>query len=274
MSNKCNPIYMTIAQTYNNEQITKVVPVYCGSWDCPRCRCKKSYKVRKFIKDRFRNKQLYMITLTFKRNLGAEETWQEMGKCWNRLRTTIAKHTNNFRYIRIVEPHKREGYPHFHILTDTFIPANVLTKNVTLAGFGFIMHRTRMSCNGAEVYLSKYLTKEWKNEEAAEFRRKTGARIISASLNLGAVFSCPSTWDMVDIFFKQITAREANVNTITTLRNQGHTNIRMQKEEELLIIISSPPKLEKPTYLQTEDEIWESVRIHLNKQNPKHKLYS
>lgn len=274
MAKKCQPLFMSACREIGDKQITGVFPVYCGSWDCERCRRKKGYKVRNFIKARFSNKQLYMITLTFKRNLSPEKTWEEMGKCWNRLRTTLSKHTQNLRYIRIVEPHKRGGYPHFHVLTDTYIPAEVLTRNVTKAGFGFIMHRTRMSTAGAEVYVSKYLTKEWNNKEAEEFRRKTGARIISASQSLGPVFSSPSYWTGIDVYLTPMTQREANAYTVQLLRKQGHTGIRIQKEDHGILILSHPPDIYKPAHLQSDGELWDEIHQRLEHTNKNHKLYS
>lgn len=250
---RCEPMHIHCRREIGGREVSAIFPVYCNSWDCERCRSRKQRTVRHFIQHKFKNSQLYMITITFHRQLTASETWAELGACWNRLRTAITKVIPKFTYIRIVEPHKRGGYPHMHILTPDYIPARVLSKRITDAGFGFVFNRKRMSHQGACQYVAKYLSKEWISPEATEYRKESGARIVQASQDLGPVFRRGHDWEGVELY-TDCRPRSLIVEEIAeSLYRSGHRHIEYQEEEHVSYLISDPPSL------KTGDTVYQAL---------------
>jgi len=194
---KCGHTHMTLQKTVGNRTHKTITTYQCKSWSCTACRKKKSLIVRKYIEKHFASKQLYMWTLTFDHKDTAEETWNLLGERWNRFRTYAKLMCGDFNYIRIVEPHKNGGYPHFHILIDKYLDISKATKHLVSQGFGWNCHCKRISTDGARGYVTKYLTKKWESDDAEYLRKKTNSRILSVGRATGAVFSRKSDWTLV-----------------------------------------------------------------------------
>jgi len=211
----CEDRHMHLYQEKDGKHTHLIVPVKCKSWECPVCRRIKSKIVSDFIKNKFKNKQVYMWTLTHFRSKSLEETWRDLGECWNRLRTYVKKEFGEFEYVRVIEPHKTDGYPHAHIILDRYVNEGTLSKLLTAWGFGWNFHSKRMSSAGSARYVSKYLTKAWPDETVHEVRRATKARIVQGSRRLGAIFRKPATWHCL------------NFNIPTLLRESYAVELRL-----------------------------------------------
>jgi len=175
-------------------------PLYCKSWDCESCRRFKKKTVTKFIRSHFVSNSLYMMTFTYKHNLPPLSVWRNVGKTWNRWRTRAVQKYGSFNYIKIVETHKVSPYPHFHVLIDKFIPITWISKTLVKLGFGWNFQSQRISQKGAVAYVSKYLAKEWPNEQGKKYRKEAKTRIVSSSRALGPVFITTSDWSLIQKF--------------------------------------------------------------------------
>lgn len=193
----CGSSFLYIKKSINGKHLFAFVPSRCKSWSCPKCRPIKARIVKDYIKDNFKGDNLYMLTLTFFHKGSPLSTWKNLGSCWNRMRTYIAKQYGSFKYIRIVEPHKVGGWPHLHILIDGFICDREIVKMVTKWGFGWNMHNMRISSDSAAKYISKYLTKEWPGVDADIYRIASKCRVVSVSRGMPAIFTAKSTWSVV-----------------------------------------------------------------------------
>lgn len=193
----CGLTFLYLQKKIKNSWYYAFVPARCKSWSCPKCRPIKANVVRNYIKDNFKSDNLYMLTLTFFHSGDPLETWRNLGKCWNLMRTYIAKRYNAFSYLRIVEPHKEGGWPHLHVLVDGFVCDREVVKMVTKWGFGWNMHNQRISTAHAARYVSKYLTKEWPGVEADIMRIASKTRIVSVSRGMPPIFTAKSEWEVV-----------------------------------------------------------------------------
>ena len=65
------------------------------------------------------------------------------------------------------------------------------------SGFGWNMLSTPISSDNFQRYMTKYLTKEWPDENTSSLRRASRSRVVSASRRFGAIFARPARWAKV-----------------------------------------------------------------------------
>lgn len=171
-----------------------IVPVKCKCWECPTCRKRKALQVAKFIRQHFDKRKLWMLTFTDPHRGDVLDAWKTMGDKWNRLRTWVTKEYGVFAYIRVIEPHKKGGWPHMHVLVDKPVAQTKMVKMITRWGFGWNFSSVRVSTNHAAFYVTKYLTKEWPDEKVQYLRSQSKCRIVQASHGLGPIFFVKSEW--------------------------------------------------------------------------------
>lgn len=193
----CGSSFLYIKKTVNNRHLFAFVPSRCKSWGCSKCRPIKANIVRNYILDNFDYDPVFMVTLTFFHSGSVLSCWETLGKKWNRMRTYIAKKYGKFDYLRIVEPHKKGGWPHMHILIKGHVMKTEVVEMITKWGFGWNMHSVRMPYKTAARYVSKYLTKEWPNTDASILRVASKCRIVSVSRVMPAIFTAESEWSVV-----------------------------------------------------------------------------
>jgi len=109
----------------------------------------------------------------------------------------MAKHYGRFNYIRIVEPHKKGGWPHLHVLIDGCNMHDDVVKHVTNCGFGWNTHVTHISPEDAARYMCKYLSKEWPTGDAQLLRETSKTRIVCVSRGMPAIFTRVSEWELL-----------------------------------------------------------------------------
>lgn len=193
----CERFYCAIKQEVLGATRYVSFPMRCKSWDCPTCRKVKAkdYKSRmQAIND---GRPLYFLTLTYYHNQSPLEAWRTYNAAWNRFRTHVSKKFGSFDYIRVLESHKNTPYPHLHVILDTYIPATDLGRMAVAAGFGFQLSYKKIDAEGAFHYVTKYLTKEWQNQEAWALRKDCRCRIISFSRGLLSPAARKSAWETV-----------------------------------------------------------------------------
>lgn len=193
----CGKTFLYLYKKINGRSIFAFIPARCKSWSCNTCRAIKARIVREYIKANFTSNNLFMITLTFYHSGTALEAWENVGPCWNRMRTYITKRFGKFNYLRIVEPHKDGGWPHLHVLIDGYILDTEIIKRVTEWGFGWNFSCVRVHPDSVANYLSKYLTKPWPAGTAEFNRVASKCRIVSVSRGMPAIFTKESEWECV-----------------------------------------------------------------------------
>lgn len=194
---ECCKNYLYLSKKIKDLHYFAFVPARCKSWSCPKCRPIKANIVKNYIKNNFDSPSLYMLTLTFFHSGDVLDCWDTLGKKWNRMRTYIAKKYGKFDYLRMVEPHKKGGWPHLHILIKGCVIDKKITKMITKWGFGWNMECQRISNKDASEYVSKYLTKAWPSENADLLRQQSKTRIVSVSRGMPAIFKTESDWEVV-----------------------------------------------------------------------------
>jgi len=159
----------------------KVFPFRCKRWDCPTCRPKKAKKYAERTFRIFSNAQkVRLLTVTFDRSLSCEDTWRNAADCWNRFRTAFVKKFGKTKFVRVVEPQK-DGYPHYHILLDKYVPANWLKHELFTAGFGKIVDVRMVTDKEAFYYVLKYLKKQWRETQADDILKNVTIRRYNSS---------------------------------------------------------------------------------------------
>lgn len=147
------------------------------------------------IKKMFDGRRLWMVTLTYKHDVSEIFAWKNYNVAWNRLRTNLFKQYGKFSFVRVLESHNKSAYPHLHLIWDRHIPVNVFGPAVVSAGFGYQMELTEIKSDRARTYVSKYLTKEWRNVEGRGLEKACRCRRISFSRDLDGGKRGPSGYE-------------------------------------------------------------------------------
>lgn len=197
MSTKCYTHYMHLAKLENDVKQEIFIPVRCKSWGCSPCRSIKARIVMDFIKRSFAGQSLFMLTFTDPHRGSALDAWQTLGSRWNLFRTWAVKTFGKFQYVRIIEPHKKGGWPHMHVLVNINMSEPKIRARLKGWNYGYIFDKMEISVTGAAQYVSGYLTKKWPDGLADRYRKESKTRIVQASQSLGAIFKIKSSWSMV-----------------------------------------------------------------------------
>jgi hypothetical protein len=173
------------------------IPIKCGKWDCPDCRKEKAAKYRKRMSKLYDGRKLYYMTFTYYHDITPDKAWATYNTAWNRFRTYISKQVGKFNYVRVLESHKSSPYPHLHVICDIYVPAVVFAMAAKRAGFGYQLDCQAITTEGAMKYVTKYLTKEWQNEEGSRLRKMHNCRIVSFSRGLLDPLTRKGEWDVL-----------------------------------------------------------------------------
>lgn len=153
----------------------------CKSWDCPTCARKKARKYSNRTFEMFRGEKVILLTVTMDRSQDIETAWASITANWNRFRTAFVKRFGKLKFVRVVEPQPKSGYPHFHILINRYIPQAWLTKELASAGFGKIKDIKRVTGEQAFYYVTKYLRKPWPDTVGAAIAKRIHIRRYNTS---------------------------------------------------------------------------------------------
>lgn len=216
------------------------VPVRCKSWGCESCRSIKAKIVRDFIVRSFSGQKVYMLTFTDLHRGKAIQAWKSLGSRWNLFRTWAVKTYGKFQYVRIIEPHKKGGWPHMHVLVNIKMSNPKIRSMLKGWGFGYIFDLMEISVKGASQYVTSYLTKKWPDGIANQYRKESKTRIVQASQSLGAIFSIKSTWTLVT---REIREEELGAYVWDKYKERfinDRTGARLLTQSECFVIESKP----------------------------------
>lgn len=198
-STDCVHSFLAIEQHDNVTARYKTFPLRCGSWDCTLCAKIKAdrYKVR--MQPLFDLPSLWMYTFTFYHNKPQLQTWSEVSRAWNRLRTAASKKYGRFSYVRVLEHHHRSNYPHLHVIASIHLGDVWLSKELIEAGFGYQAVCKAVTSSGAAGYISKYLTKPWSSAACRTIRKNLRLRVISFGGNACSCAKHDSPWGFLSM---------------------------------------------------------------------------
>jgi hypothetical protein len=191
----CKKYHFACSSRTEGVQRFIAAPMSCKSWDCPACRTEKARRYKKRMGRLWTAPKLFFLTLTYFHDKTPDQAWSTYNAAWNRLRTNLSKQFGSFNYVRILESHNNSPYPHLHLITDRRFPAHKFGPAAIAAGFGYQIKQVPITSYGAQYYITKYLTKEWKNEEGWHLRKKYRCRVISFSRGLMSPENAGGNWN-------------------------------------------------------------------------------
>jgi hypothetical protein len=190
----CGKTFAPIKRSRGDHVEYAIVPVRCGSWECPTCRRVKSEQYRKRIGKLFDGRPLWFVTLTYYHDQSPDDAWRTYNKAWNRLRTNLSKQFGKFSFVRVLESHKTSPYPHLHCIIDRGIPPTKFGPACKAAGCGYQIEIKPVTSSLARAYITKYLSKEWTNAESLAIIRRRHCRRISFSRDVFERKNSGSGW--------------------------------------------------------------------------------
>jgi len=198
LADVCCKFWITLRKDSDHKIQVARMRLRCNSWLCPKCRKNRARRFSKAVKSYFQGERVSILTLTTDHQQNIYESYKNIKKNWNLLRTHLTKKIGKIRYVCVLEPQGKSGYPHLHVLVNKYIPPALLNTFVTMSGFGRIWDIKEVSDDGAFYYVRKYLRKEWKHEAALQciidlkLRRCSGSRGFSISTH------SVDKWSVVD----------------------------------------------------------------------------
>lgn len=141
-----------------NQATNALEPFFCGSGRCDRQVCRKRFWQRRvtLVGDLVREYNLMKFyTLTMDRSREIHEAWQAISKCWHSMIRVLTRKYPDFLYVSVLEEHK-DGYPHVHGFTNTWIAQEEWVHHWTNCGGGRILWVEKVSND-----ISDYVSKQW-----------------------------------------------------------------------------------------------------------------
>lgn len=163
IGNKCVAFW-----AFDKEGNLRAIP--CKKWSCKVCQKlnAKLWAWRAQLQVDGTDKTYYMWTLTLGSNYkDVSKAYSDLKKLWDRLRKSLQRYyakesgTKNYKwtYLAFVEGQpKRNGMPHFHIISGVIAPERIKDFAVH-NGFGFEAYEKKITGRGAANYVAKYASK-------------------------------------------------------------------------------------------------------------------
>lgn len=156
----------------NKESITAeylLTPSTCKSNYCPNCRKQNLRILRHKLLRGMKSHRWRLITLTYEQaGKTPLEILRMIRATFNRFSKRLRRAYPKVIFIRTIEVHQ-SGYPHIHLVVDTFVPIAWLQKNWHECGGGITDIRSGKTVDGKKKKLSYkdaacYLTEEIEKE--------------------------------------------------------------------------------------------------------------
>jgi len=88
------------------------------------------------------------------RDLTSEKCWDIIRYVWHKCRTGLKRDYPNFKYVSILEAHK-DGYPHIHGFTNTWIKTEEWSRRFSSCGGGEVAWIEKVKSGDITEYVSK-----------------------------------------------------------------------------------------------------------------------
>ena len=248
-----------------NTATGELVQLPCKRYSCPSCGPKKAYKLKKALINKFECfDYVRMFTFTFRTTIFAnpQHCILRSGEIWRRFLNnvrrdkTLHKSLRNFQYVRLVEFTKR-GYPHYHVLTDRYLPVQILHNhwnhaiNVVCRNRGYngsVNAKGIRTAKNAAAYVVKYVLKTAQDFETNigkyyEHRRgKLKLYTKSALMKLFYPSSSIDKWEFIILW------------ELATAQNLINKPLAQLPDEFALFSTSIPPPSDKFLEMMEREE--------------------
>ena len=135
--------------------------IYCNSWKCRVCGPENvKYLLERIIRESDSHGLTKFMTLTYSPDMNSSDKMPH--KAIKRRWRLFAQHLRrqydkNLKYLWFFELNG-DGFPHLHVLCNTFIPVQRLSKAWNNSGGGPIVHISKIQNRiGCAIYLTKHL---------------------------------------------------------------------------------------------------------------------
>jgi hypothetical protein len=158
----------------------------CNRWSCPDCALFLRANLINRVIISFKNVQPRFGTLTFNQHgRSIENVFRSIPRDWAKMLRWLKANYFIDRYFRVIEQHK-SGFPHLHFVIDRYVDVHDLSRYWSHIGAGRIVDIRSGPIEVFAGYLSKYLTKQFKeNSNGKDIYRLTGNKRYTFSK------SCP-----------------------------------------------------------------------------------
>lgn len=198
---RCANLAVPLYRIDNGQLTTKLCKVDCGTWACPDCAKKKARSIALLVTGMFNNVRSRHLVLTFPHGkISAEESFQRLGACWNRLLANLRKQFPKLKFFRAVEAQK-SGHAHLHVIINAYIPHKRLSSMAEKAGFGEYTYIKEIQSDAQRSYTYKYLTKGIDTQEAHSRAVRTRVRRWSASKHPPLRAVSKKVWSLITKIF-------------------------------------------------------------------------
>jgi hypothetical protein len=166
---------------YFNAHTGQFKPFLCGQATCGRVECRRAFKRARIalIADLIEEYQLTrFFTLTLDRSLKMDDAWERIPYIWDKFRRVISRKYPGFLYCAVLEAHK-DGYPHIHGFTNTYLRTEEYAHHWQACGGGKICWVERIKQTGdiasyVGKQISQYIGKD--SLTSAKLKSKPRAR--------------------------------------------------------------------------------------------------
>ena len=143
-----------------NKKTDKQAIFFCGLASCGREYCQKLYylkrtKLLSCLIPEYSLKRFF--TLTMNREYPCKASWEQIPYVWHKARTILQRKYSGFLFASILEAHK-DGYPHIHGFTNTYILTKDWSHTFKSCGGGKIAHVRYIDVKDGDI--SQYVNKE------------------------------------------------------------------------------------------------------------------
>lgn len=158
-SSFCASQHVTGVSTSAKSIAVWTFPILCDRWECPRCGKIKAKRLRRKVRRSWGNKEMRHLMLSCNASAWNIETaCKEINHSWDVFLKRLRRRWPHITFFKALE-FTKAGYPHLHILLDTYIPQHYISrlwKQLFRSPYVFIAQRPSIS---AIRYITNYATK-------------------------------------------------------------------------------------------------------------------
>jgi hypothetical protein len=170
--------------------VNRYCRVNCNCWDCSYCGPVKAKRYKAAIRqlaERFSLNKFLTLTVDPKKLPEGEDPIRYIKRIFAAFRVYLFRYCRRtgkkVNYIAVLELHQgggaNHGKPHLHILLDSYIEQEWISKAWQSVGGGSRVWIEKVTIKNASRYLSKYLTKQMLLSAPKKTRRITCSRSIT-----------------------------------------------------------------------------------------------
>jgi hypothetical protein len=181
---KCCRSWISLGRTTLLGDEYLVTPHLCKSNYCPVCRKKNLLSIRKQLFNAMKGRRWRLVTLTFPdHSKDVLTTLRNLYRQYKRFIQRVRRAYPDISFVRTIEIHQ-SGFPHIHMVVDTFVPIAFLRKHWQDVGGGIVditsgQRQSKIKKPAGYKQAARYLTEEL--EKRVQDPHRLGAIFWQAS---------------------------------------------------------------------------------------------